>query len=351
MVVFAVYPRNLHEGMCMSAKKYSDFVAAQSHINGIVNPKDLPFFTVIYGSSDYLVLKSCANIKKKFAQNCGGSFEATTVAVDTLVAMVESSAIFEPNPLYFIGKLEAKADFWKTLSSIKVSKVTDARFVLIYKGDSMPAKLLEELTRLGGFLIPCVEPAAAEMPRFIAALGKRHGIQLNAEACHLLRDTLGDDLLKLDNEISKLGMIFTNGGVMGANHIAPHLTLLREDHIFTIDSLLLQKKKAEAILLIHELLRRGENSLALLGVIANHCRKSLKILNLTKKRTPFPRMAELLHLPGHVIRSYTEYVSNIDMRTFIRALTSCAEADVKLKTSSQRDADITISKVLMELPD
>ena len=330
---------------------YSDFVTAQSKINAINNPKDLPYITVIFGSSDYLVFKSFTSIKKKLAKNVGGHFEAQDVNMDNIVSMIESSDIFEPNPIYCIRKLETKADFWKILSSIKSEMATQSRFIMTYNGDSLPSKLFDEFTRLGSFFIPCVEPISSEMPKFIAALGKKHGIQLDATGCQLLREALGDDLAKLDNEISKLGMIFANEAVLNSDQLAPHLTFLRQDHVFTIDSLLIQKKKAEAIILIQDLLKRGESSLALLGVISNHCRKSLRILKLNKERIPPQKIAELLHLPGHVIRSYMGYVNNLDIRTFARTLSSCAEADVKLKTASQRDVDITMSKILMELPD
>jgi DNA polymerase III delta subunit len=329
-------------------KPYREFLDTFSSLMAISKVEELPKIIVIYGSCEYLKSKALSSFRKKWQTYIGHIVDSSSVTTDKLIALFESTPLFEQRSLGLITKAEKRADLWKLLAD--GVHLNDGNIVaMAYEDSAIQARHAEILKKCQALLIPCKEPAEDELPSFISGLARKQKLGLDQAACELIKETIGSDLTKLENEISKLALIFTEEQKVGANDISPFLGVLREDHMFKVESLIITKQKARALVLLLDLLRRGESPLAVLGLLAAHCRKALKIKDLCESGCPTSQLGEKLRLPHHVIKGYTNYIAGVNKTTFIQALRQCSEVDVKLKTS-RCNADLALSSILFMLP-
>ena len=157
------------------------------------------------------------------------------------------------------------------------------------------------------------------------------------------------------DEIMRLALIFapSDGSAaapIAAAAIAPSLGMLREDFVFELDNLLVARQYGKAQALLTGLLQRGESALALLGILARHCRMAIRVHEAQRGgRGANPRdLATELRLPFNVVKGYTQYVAKSSPRTFAAVLGICQEADIKLK-SSGADEELVLGRVIERL--
>jgi len=101
-----------------------------------------------------------------------------------------------------------------------------------------------------------------------------------------------------------------------------------------VDQSLLEAKINEANNIALNLFRRGESTIAILGMIARHCRISIKIIEMNKKRQNVYDIASKMTLPVSVIKSYQRYIEKKSPKEFIKTLQNIQRSDFSIKSSA-----------------
>jgi DNA polymerase III delta subunit len=325
---------------------YQDYVAAMAGLADAVKRGALPPVLFIHGASDFLIAKTVKVVREHW-QGRGDlqTLDAVELDESKLAALMGQSSLFDPASLFVIRRLEQAKSAGKWLKSARPAQGGGVNHLcFVQEGGTLPAGVKAELTRLEAYELPCVEPWPNELTPLIGAMARRAGLPLQQDAVQLLLEAVGADLTKLENEITRLALIFAAPPAaepqaippFAAAALAPMLGMLREDFVFELDNLLLQRQYAKAQALLTGLLQRGESALALLGILARHCRLAIRVHEAQRRagRPLNPRdVAADLRLPFGVARSYTQYVAKAKPRTFAAALTLCQETDQQLKSS------------------
>ena len=102
----------------------------------------------------------------------------------------------------------------------------------------------------------------------------------------------------------------------------------------------------EAELFLSELLERGESGLAVVGVIARHCRNAIKIHHNLSVRDSHKCAVQL---PQAVLKSYNNYVVGCDGRKFRKALEVCHQIDFSTKRTNKVSDRFLLSKLVETL--
>lgn len=321
----------------MSAKagkkgSFRDYLAAAKDLGGDA-------VTLVYGSSEHLMHRTVDLIRARATKDGvpAVSLEAASITEATLQAMGGQASLFEPATLYVIRRVEQAKSLPKLLKGAAAGKDLANKLVFVYKGDSPVAPLKAELKRMGAREVPCFDPWPNELPQVVGELAKDAGLKLKADAVQLLVETNGGDLVKQANEITKLALLTRSGGdataPLGAADVAPHLGMLREDDAFQLDKLLLAKQWAKAHALAASLLARGEKGLAVLGIIAGHCRNVVRIADALASGVPAHDLGARVKMPPFLIKTYAQGVGRVDPRRYLRALELCRETDRILKSA------------------
>ena len=336
-----------------SSVSYRDFVVSLGRFAPMQGkpPPEFPVLTVAWGESDYLLGRTSEFFRDQWCAQSGGvatSVEASELNLDRFREMALQVSLFDPESLYVIRRAEKRNDLAKLLACIPAKGRSAGKFLVLYNKGKVLIDVKREIERVGGTEIPCIEPGSGEIARFVGALARKNHIDLSSEAITLLLECFGNDLARLDNEIRKLSLVFPNRAeLLNASDVAPHVGLIREDEIFAVDNLLLTRQWSRAQLFVGELLNRGETPIALVGLLARHCRNALQISEALNARgaTDTGALASRLRLPFSVVRSYTSYVSSVKSRNLKQALIACADADIKLKSTRISDA-IVLNQIL-----
>jgi|GEM_PF-1476868 len=349
------------------------FAAKLRELSGVHDGDLWPSLMVVSGDSDFFIgkaLHALRDVWKRRSHKADGplddscaavinSMDATELAKDGLLDLVLSQSLFEDTQLVIVRRADKRSDFGKLLGMLPQSRDWSNRLVVAFEKPALTAEFQRQLTRLDGQWIQVAQPLTqADFIQFIQTAAQRARLQLTAEAQQLILNCCGRDAIVIENEINRLAMLFPppgdgrdgQGGKMtdlGTAEISGVLGVLREDEVFRLDELLVNRRHAEAEILLHALLERGESVLAVTGVLARHCRNALAVQDEIARRgaVDMPGMAARLRIPQAVIRTFVRYVPSVPRATFERALAACARADVELKTSGLPDG-LALSRIV-----
>ena len=147
------------------------------------------------------------------------------------------------------------------------------------------------------------------MRGFIKGLSKKYKLKIDDSAVEFISEVIGENLFDIDNELQKLSLIFHDklGENISKADLLKYLPVLKTEHIFKLDNHIIAQKKGPALSMLYDLSQR-EKPLGLLAIIANHCRKSIKIMELLANRTPVSEIASRAKLPPFVVKKYLPYL-------------------------------------------
>ncbi len=332
-------------------QKFDDHLAALATLTKVSSIRDLPPLVYIVGDSVHLQTKAAQRLRalsSTWGENTFYRLEGKQVDPEFWEQTFLSASMFEEASLYFVWLNDKSSYLGKALAATKSTASWRHRLVVCFT-QTPAAGLQKDLSRLQAKMLPCFTPQHQELNRYIHVVAQEAGLQLEASAVELLKETQGNDLAKLDNEVSKLSLIFAGSAKKHtAADLAPHLGVMREDHAFALDDFLTRGEKAKAQALLTELLNRGEKPHALLGILALHCRKALKIRQMLIQGHNEKIIAQELRLPIPIVKSYNRYVQQHSPKVFLHALNRCQQADVQIKSTPVGD-EVILFDVLQEL--
>ncbi len=305
----------------------------------------------IRGDSDFLLSQTRRTLRRLWEQ-AGWVIErldGPQLSAERFFQAIAARSLFDPQTLTIVLDAQQCPELLLHLQSIRESRDLQNPLVLIWTGKDWSAKLQKEAERIGMLQIPCDEPAPWEYRDFVQDRIRHYQLALTTEATALFLDAVGQDLFKLDNELNRLSLsLHGQQGPVTPAILKPLLGFLREDHVFKLDQLLCSEAFGKAMLLLKDLLDRGEKPLALLAILALHCRKALQIQTGLRSGQNVQDMARGLRLPPTVVQGYTSYVQRRSPSLFLRALELCHEADRRLKSRSHGD-ELWLTQILWEL--
>lgn len=326
--------------------------AYREHVAAV---KDLDRAGVLFvcGSSEFLLNRTMDRIRAGASQ-AGlpyAAVEAQAVNEALIMQIGSQGSLFEPASLYVFRRVEQARALPKLLKALPSGDLAN-RLVLVYRGESAPAPLKTELTRLKARQIPCFEPWPNEIPDVVASLAQDAGLRLGRDAVQLLLEMNGTDLVTHHHEITKLSLIFAKAEApLNRADLAPHLGLLREDDAYQLDKLLLQRHWARAQALTAHLIQRGEKGVALLGIVSSHCRNMLKIADAQARGLSRADFEAEARIAPFILKSYMQGLdgqTRAEPRRYLKALHLCCETDALLKSSGIQE-DLLLARVIDEL--
>ena len=337
----------------MSSPKKSPY---KTHQQALSQAMAVDFFTrskllVIRGDAEFLVFTTIQKLRATCESKAWAveRRDASQVNPERFLQAASAASMFDPTTLTIINQAQGKGDTLANLQSIRHVKDLRNPICLIWQAAELGTRMQKECDRLQGLVLPCDAPAPWEYQDFIRDRTQHYCLNLQIDAADLLLEAIGPDLFRLDNELNRLSLCLssTTGPVTAAT-LRPLLGFLREDHLFKLDQLLCQEAYGKALLLLKDLLNRGEKELALLAILAMHCRKALQIRAGVKAGRDPNELAKTLRLPVTVISSYIGYVRRRSAQGFRQALSLCHEADRRLKSRGFAE-ELYLDQIIWEL--
>jgi DNA polymerase-3 subunit delta len=188
-------------------------------------------------------------------------------------------------------------------------------------------------------LVVCEAPKKArELAGFLAAESRRQGVDLDPEAAALLADRVGPQLLLLRQEIEKASLLAGPGERVERRHVEQAVSAVAEEPIWDLTDAIGQGRVADAVGLLSRLLAQGAAPPAILGALASHFRRLVRV-----------GQGESVGGPPFVVRKLEQQARRYPSRRLEICLRAIHRADVELKGGSVLRPERALEQLVLGL--
>ncbi|MAG32189.1 MAG: DNA polymerase III subunit delta [Deltaproteobacteria bacterium] len=187
--------------------------------------------------------------------------------------------------------------------------------------------------------IECDPPKGArEIAAFLKQEAERQGVELRPEAAGLLGERVGPQLLLLRQEIEKAQLLAGPGEPIESKHIEESVSAVAEEPIWDLTDAIGQGRSALAVSLLARLVAQGAAAPAILGALASHFRRLVRVGG-----------GESVAGPPFVVRKLEQQARRYPRRQLVACLRAIHRADVELKGASVLSPDRALEQLVLTL--
>jgi DNA polymerase III delta subunit len=158
------------------------------------------------------------------------------------------------------------------------------------------------------------------------------GVRLTRETAEELVFALGTDQGRLRAELGKLRAYAGPEAEVTSADVAAIVSSARQFNIFELVDLLAERRRADALARLRQLLEGGENAIGIVGLLAWLYRQ-LMIVQAMPKNTPAWKAAQALRAPRSRVEALLRQARRFSPRELSQGLGALQKADVSLKSS------------------
>ena len=214
-----------------------------------------------------------------------------------------------------------------------------ASTVLVFSADKLDGrKKLSVALRKNAVSVEFKAPYENELPQWIrrraAALDKR----IEPEAAHMLHLGVGPNPGELASELEKLAIYTNERDTITRDDVVRVAGASRRATVFELADAVGQRKAGDALTLLHRLLDRGDNPVAIVAMLIRHIGILRKARWLRNHELPRSELAGRLKVPPFFVSGYLEQAARFDERNLWHAYEALLNADNRLKSRSRAPA-------------
>ncbi len=188
-------------------------------------------------------------------------------------------------------------------------------------------------------LVECEAPSgAAALAAFVGAEARRRGLALDSGVAELLAERIGPELLVLRHELEKAALLALPSTRITRAHVEQTVSAIAEDSIWDLTDAIGEGRARDALPLLARMLRGGAPAPMLLGTLASHFRKLLRI-----------RTGGRVAAPPFVQRKLERQSQRYATARLVAALRAIHDADLVLKGQGGADPHIAIERLVLAL--
>jgi DNA polymerase-3 subunit delta len=181
-----------------------------------------------------------------------------------------------------------------------------------------------------GRVIGCTGPSKPqEVRRWIEARLAQRGARAKSGVAAALFDQVGADLDRLSLEIEKLCLFAGEKGEIDADAVTELVGQLRPRALYELTDAIGERRLTSALRLAGELTQQGEPPLVLVGALANHFRRLLRVREIRPLEADAVQRRMGLH--PYAAQKVVDQARRFDMRRLRFCLDAVRSTDVALK--------------------
>jgi len=187
--------------------------------------------------------------------------------------------------------------------------------------------------------VECEAPKKArELAGFLAEEARRQGVELDPQAASLLADRVGPQLLLLRQEIEKASLLAGPDEVVTRKHVEMTVSAVAEEPIWDLTDAIGQGQVAVAVDLLSRLITQGAAPPAILGALASHFRRLVRVGH-----------GESVGGPPFVVRKLEQQARRYPQRRLVMCLRAIHRTDVELKGASVMRSERALEQLVLGL--
>jgi len=215
------------------------------------------------------------------------------------------------------------------------------------KANVPAANLLEAVEAAGGSVERIERLAPVEVPGWISARARIHGIKLDHEAVATLASAAGSDTERLEQEIKKLGAYVGNATVTAADVRALVNGAIEAD-VFELTQAVVRKDTRTAVATLERLLADGNAVQQILALLLWQFRVLL-FASAMRTNADAERMAKAIRSSPYAIQRATAFARRVTRADVQRAYEGIYAADQVIKTGRAESDVAALTLCVLDL--
>lgn len=248
--------------------------------------------------------------------------------VDAVCAAIPALSLTASRRFLLVDGVEK----WRDTQAKRLSEAIDAglppdtTLVLIAHG-KVPGQLAAAVERCGGEARAFEAPNAAGMPRYLAGEAAARGLQLSPGAARDLVQRMGQDPVRLGNELDRLAIWAGPGGEVDEHDLESMVADTSETVVWALADAVLDRDQARAAAIGEELLARGESLGGLVHLVAGRLRKARLAAERLAAGAGRKQVEESLGMHPYAARQLLERLGDAGPEELGRALEALADLE------------------------
>ncbi len=184
----------------------------------------------------------------------------------------------------FRSVTQTRAGFEKDLATY-IAQLPDSCVLIVLVDEELDARseLLKMAARYGKVILSTLPTRGAAIRSWITSRAKSLGVSISPDAAALLADFIGNHLRLLANELDKLATYAGPGTTITVDDVRLLTAQVQEARIFELTDAMAQRRRRQALDILHDLLADGEPPLKLLSTITTQVRSLLLVKELSQQ--------------------------------------------------------------------
>lgn len=280
------------------------------------------------------------------------TFEGTEFALAALSEACLTAGLFDPERLVIVHNLHERMKGSRSKDggsaaqrSAETEEITailgnvppTTTLVLAGKGMTADHQLAREVRQVEGEVRAFMTPRKGDLPRWVMARGKQHGVRVDVAAAELLADQIGANPLMLESELEKLSTYAGQEERITPAMVEALVGTVTQDSIFTLVDAIAGGDRGQALRLLraqrdHSTSTATDFALYLIRMLARQVRILLRIrLGREAGRSPGQITADL-KLPRYYADRYFRQANRLSKKQLIASFEDLAALEQALKT-------------------
>ena len=191
-------------------------------------------------------------------------------------------------------------------------------------------------------------PYENQIPSWIKKEAYKHGKTISQEACFYLKEEVGGNLIDLHNEMEKLAIYVEDRREIVLEDVQSIVGHTKEDNIFQLLNRLGEKKGKDALIIMRNLVKKGEKPIAILIRIAKYMRQLIKAKLFLEKGKTNEEIRSSLRINNFYFRGFMEQLNNFSLQELKDNFRLLLLTDKEIKTG-KKEAFLSLEMLILKL--
>ena len=286
----------------------------------------------------YRADRALAEIRRTLESEHGAigtlGYHAADCDIDAAADAIETPSLFGARTLVILRGAEVLGErAQERLAQALERQAPQVTLAIVARGADMRRRFFARCREVAR-RIPVDHPRAGELRDWAERLSRERGRRLEKEACELLLDCVGRDLLVLASELEKLAAAVPEARAITATDVLRVTAAGRGHGSFEMTDTLCGREAASTARLLAQTLDEGTQPVAVVGAIAASLKPILAGAELVAQGRSVEEAERAVGLNPYQRRAFERGVRAYSPRELRRALIGLADLDVAIKTGA-----------------
>lgn len=318
---------------------------------------------LLYGTETFLIEEIVQSIINKVLHETELDFNLSTfemketpinVAVEealTLPFIGTNRVVIVKDPIFLTGAKDAsKVDHdLKSLETYLANPVKETVFIFVAPYEKLDErKKIVKLLKKEASVLDAKPLNEQEVVKWMMERVKLYEVELTKGAAEKLGQLLGSSLLMISSELEKLSLYVGNGASISEEVVHQLVAKSVEQDVFALIDCVIHKRKKEAFEILYELLRKKEEPIKILALLARQFRNVYQVNELIKRGYSQQKIASTIKLHPYAVKLANQQGRLFDNKTLLTFIDQLADADYQIK-SGKMEKHLVLELFLMKV--